>query len=75
MTSGPDDDVATLAAISRELAAIDVDAPSAERIARRAREDVGRGPPPTRWIEPMIAAVITGSYLVWGVIKVLEALG
>ena len=70
-----DDDVASLAELSRELPAIDVDTSSAERIARRARQDVGRGPSWRRWIEPAIAASITGSYLVWAVLKILEALG
>lgn len=70
-----DDDVAKLAEISRELAAIDVDLTSAERIALRVRQDVGRGPSPRRFVEPALAGVLVGSYLVWAVIKIVEALG
>jgi len=70
-----EDDVAKLAEISRELPAIDVDATSAARIAMRARADVGRGPSAKRFIEPAIASVVIGSYLVWALIKIAEALG
>lgn len=70
-----EDDVAKLAELGRELPAIDLDRATAERIARRARDDVGRGPSPARFVEPAIAAILTASYLTWAVIKVLEALG
>ena len=70
-----EDDVSRLTEISRELPAIDLDATSAERIARRARDDVGKGPSPRRLIEPAIATLLVGAYLVWAVIKVLQLLG
>ena len=70
-----DDDAAKLAEISRELPANDLDSISAERIAMRARQDVGRGPSPRRFLEPAIATVLVGSYLVWAVLKIVEALG
>jgi len=70
-----EDDAAKLAELSRELPAIDVDSISAERIAMRARQDVGRGPSPRRFVEPAIASVVVGSYLVWAVLKIIEALG
>jgi hypothetical protein len=70
-----EDDVAKLAEISRELPAIDVDASSADRIALRVRENVGRGPSPRRFVEPVLASVLVGSYLVWAVLKIVEALG
>ena len=44
-------------------------------IARRARPDLGRGPSPWRLVAPVLAALITGGYAVWGVLKILEALG
>ncbi len=75
MTFEFEDDAARLAELGKELPAIDLDATSAARIARRARRDVGRGPSPERWIEPAIAALACGGYLVWALIKVLEALG
>ncbi|MBA3452001.1 MAG: hypothetical protein H0T42_02755 [Deltaproteobacteria bacterium] len=70
-----EDDVAKLAELSRELPTIDVDSQSAERIAMRARQDVGRGPSPRRLVEPVLATLLVGSYLVWAVLKIVEALG
>ncbi|CAN5921322.1 hypothetical protein BH11MYX3_BH11MYX3_42360 [soil metagenome] len=70
-----DDDVKRLGELSDELPAIDVDASTAERIARRVRDDVGKGPPRRRLLEPVLAAVIVTAYLVWAIIKVLELLG
>ena len=70
-----EDDVTRLAEISRELPAIDVDANSAERIAMRVRHDLGRGRSPRRLIEPVLATLLVGSYLVWAVLKIAEALG
>ena len=70
-----DDDAARLGELARDLAPIDLDAASAERIARCARESVGRGPSLTRFIEPAIATIFAVSYLAWAIAKVLEALG
>jgi len=70
-----EDDVAKLAELSRELPTIDVDSTSAARIAMRARQDVGRGPSPRRFIEPALATLVVGSYAVWALIKIAEALG
>jgi hypothetical protein len=69
-----DDDAAKLAELGRELPGIDLDATSAARIARRARQDVGRGPSVMRFIEPAIASVFAVSYLAWAIAKVLEGL-
>lgn len=69
-----EDDIARLSEISRELPAIDLDATSAERIARLARGDVGKGPSPRRFVEPAVAALLVTAYLVWVVLKVLEVL-
>lgn len=70
-----EDDVQGLGELSRELPAIDLDATTAERIARRARGDVGKGPSPRRLVEPALAAVIVLGYIAWVVVKILEALG
>ncbi len=70
-----DDDVKRLGELSGELPAIDLDATTAERIARRVRDDVGKGPPRRRLVEPVLAAVVITAYLVWAIIKVLELLG
>jgi hypothetical protein len=69
-----EDDEAKLTELGRALPAIDLDATSAARIARRARLDVGRRPSLMRFVEPAIAAVFATSYLVWAIAKVLEAL-
>jgi len=69
-----DDDAATLAELGRELPGIDLDASSAARIARRARQGVGRGPSLVRFVEPAIAGVFAASYLAWAIARVLEAL-
>ena len=69
-----DDDAARLGELARDLAPVDLDAASAERIARRARESVGRGPSVARFIEPAIATIFAVSYLAWAIAKVLEAL-
>ena len=74
MTTPGDDDLFQPGELSRELPAIDLDATTAARIAYRARADVGRGPSPWRLVEPVLAAALTGSYLVWSLIKVVEAL-
>ena len=68
-------DLRRLTEISRELPAIDVDAHSAERIARRAADDLGKRPPVRRHVELALASVIVAIYLVWVIGKVLELLG
>ena len=69
-----EDDVQRLGELSRELPAIDLDATTAERIARRARDDVGKGPSARRYVEPTLSMLIVLGYLVWVIVKVLEAL-
>lgn len=64
-----------LAELGRELPALDLDAKSAERIARRAAGDLGKRPPVRRHVELALASVIALAYLVWIVGKVLELLG
>jgi len=75
MTPADDDDLAGLAELGHALPAPDLDASTADRIARRARPNLGRGPSPWRLVEPVVAALIAGGYAVWGVLKILEALG
>jgi hypothetical protein len=69
-----EDDAARLGELGRELAPIDLDAESAERIARRARGSFGRGRSPVRFVEPAIATAFAVSYLAWAIARVLEAL-
>jgi hypothetical protein len=56
--------------VSRELAALDVDAEAAARIAKAAR----RGRPKRRVIEVIGVALVVAGILAWAVYKVLEAL-
>jgi hypothetical protein len=78
MTKADNDDeldLRRLTEISRELPAIDLDAQAAERIARRAGDDLGKRPPVRRTLELALASVIVAVYLVWVIGKVLELLG
>jgi hypothetical protein len=70
-----DDDARQLAEISKELPSIDLDATTAELIARRARQDVGKGPSRRRLILPIITGITTAAYLAWLIIKLIEVLG
>jgi len=68
------DDAQKLAEISRELPPIDIDDVSAQRIAQRARASVGRGPSPTRFVEPVLVGLVLLSVLVWTIFKLIEVL-
>lgn len=67
-----EEDVAKLAELSQRLTAIDVDPASAERIRRRGRVDVVRGPSPGRFVLPAVATAVTASYLIWAVLKLID---
>jgi hypothetical protein len=69
-----DDDAKKLAEISRELPPIDIDDAAAQRIKQRARATVGRGPSPTRFVEPALVALLVLSVLVWTIYKIIEVL-
>lgn len=69
------DDEKKLAELGGALPALDLDTTTAEQIARRARDSVGKPPSRRRWILPIIAAVVTVSYAVWAILKALEVLG
>ena len=68
-----DDDDDKLHEISQQLPALDVDTTSAEQIARRARESVGRGPPRKRLVEAVIVAIFVASMLVWIAVEIVAA--
>jgi hypothetical protein len=71
----PDDDAKKVTELGGALPPLDVDSTTAELIARRARESVGRPPPRRRWILPILAAVVAIAYAVWMILKALEVLG
>ena len=66
-----DDDADKLAEISKQLPAMDVDSTSAELIARRARESVGKGIPKRRIIVAIAIVLFVASFLTWAVVQVI----
>jgi hypothetical protein len=56
----------------RDLPPIDVDRDVAERIAARARGEIGRGESPLRLVEPVLVALLSSSFLVWAALKIAE---
>jgi hypothetical protein len=65
-------DAKRLAELGKELPAIDVDSTSAQRIAHRARQSIGRGPSPVRLVEPLLVTLFAVSILVWAALKLYE---
>lgn len=70
-----DDDAKQLADLSKDMPAIDVDSVTAERMAHRLRQDLGKPPSPRRFVLPIVAALVVLAYGVWMVLKVLEVRG
>lgn len=56
----------------RELPPIDLDRETADRIAARARGEIGRGESPLRFVEPVLVAAMSSSFLVWAALKIAE---
>jgi len=69
-----DDDARRLAQLGAELPSVDVDDSNAHRIAHRARESVGRGPSPIRFIEPALVVLFETSFFAWVIVKLMEVL-
>ncbi len=72
--NGNDKDAAGLADAARQLPAIDLDATTAERMAHRVRQDLGRRPSPKRFVEPIVVAIVAASAIVWAVYEVVQRL-
>ncbi len=70
-----EDDAAKVSEIGKALPPVDLDATTAEQIARRSRLEVGRRPSRLRTVEAAVAAIVVVAYLVWAIWNVLEALG
>lgn len=60
--------------LGRQLPTIDVDATTAEQIARHVRHQVGKGPSPRRLVLPIVAGAGIGGYLGWTIAKLVEIL-
>jgi hypothetical protein len=75
MEVGMSDDAQKLAEISRDLPPVDVDEARAQRIAAMTRVQVGHGPSPKRFIEPILVGVVATSMLAWVICKLVEILG
>jgi len=69
------DDAQELADLAKDLPVIDLDTTSAERMAHRVKQDLGKGPPTGRWVLPILAAVVVVAYLSWMIFKIVELLG
>jgi hypothetical protein len=74
MTDDPDTDAARLSEISRELPPLDLDATTAERIALKARANVGKRPPRTRLVLPILAMLVVAAYTAWAIAKLIDVL-
>lgn len=74
MSDDPNLDAKRLAELGKELPSLDLDSASAQRIAHRARQSVGRGPSPVRFVEPALVAILAVSILVWTALKLYELL-
>jgi len=68
------DDATKLADLAKGLPSADLDAPSAERIAKVARQSVGHGPPKVRFVLPILVGLLVTITLVWALFHVYEAL-
>jgi len=62
-----------LAQLGPRLASVDLDRDTADRIRRLGRDGVVYGPSLARFVLPLVTTVVTTSYLVWAVLKVIEA--
>jgi hypothetical protein len=70
-----EDDAKQVGELGGALPPLDVDSTTAEMIARRARDSVGKPPPRRRFLLPIVVAVVAVAYAVWMILKALEVLG
>lgn len=66
------DDDADFVALGRALPTPDVDATTAQRIALRARVDLGKGPPRRRFWLPILVGVPAAIYAAWAIAGILD---
>jgi hypothetical protein len=72
MSDAKDD--AQLADVGKQLPALDLDATTAEQMARRVRQDLGKKPSPKRFLEPIAVAIVAASALGWAIYQLVERL-
>jgi hypothetical protein len=75
MTNGMTGDDDQLGEIGEKLAPVDVDSVSAERIARIARQEVGRRPSRRPVVEAVLVGILATSFFVWAFMKALSIFG
>jgi hypothetical protein len=61
--------------ITGQLAPVDVDSVSAERIARVARQEVGRRPSRRPIVEAVLVGILVTGFFVWAFLKALSIFG
>ena len=61
-----------LAQLAPRLASLDLDTDTADRIRRLGRDGVVYGPSLARFVLPVTTAIVTSSYLVWAVLKIID---
>ena len=66
------DDEADFAALRGALPAPDLDTTTAERIALRARAEVGKGAPKRRLVLPLVVGIPAAIYTAWVVCGILD---
>ena len=57
-----------------ELPSVDVDDRASQRIAARARMDLGRGLPKARFVLPIATALLVAGYIAWTIVKLVGIL-
>lgn len=57
-----------------DLPSADVDERASQRIAARARMDLGRGRPRGRLVLPIAAAILVAGYMAWAIVKLVDIL-
>ena len=69
-----EDDAMKLSRLAKGLPAVDLDPDRATQIARRARGDLGHGPPKRRYIEALLVALLATATVVWALYEAYQSI-
>ena len=61
-----------LAQLGPQLANVDLDGDTADRIRRLGRDGVVYGPSLARFVLPVATTIATSSYLVWAAVRIID---